>query len=138
MQIARVRSMRTSRARHAGLLLGFGLSAFLEGIVLHPIAGLFYMGAWVVTAAGVMLLWSALRGPGPLPSGQDFIGHLLVGAGVLDIVEYLGRHDLSDDWLILAVGAGFALLGVMLVVTRAEPMVERRSGFDRRSASLLE
>jgi uncharacterized membrane protein len=127
--------IRTSRARHAGLLLGIGLGAFLEGILLHPIAGLFYMVAWAVTAGGVLMLWSALRGPGPLPAGREFIGHLLIGWGLFDVVEYLGRHDLSEDWLLLAVGAGFALLGVALAAGRGEPMVERRSGSDRRSVS---
>jgi uncharacterized membrane protein len=126
--------MRTTRARQAALLLGVGLGAFLEGIVLHPVAGLFYMAAWGLTALGVLMLWLCLRGPGPLPSGREFAGHLLVGWGVFDIVEYLARHDLSDDWLIFAVGAGCALLGLALIVSREEPMLERRSGMDRRSA----
>jgi uncharacterized membrane protein len=129
--------MRTTRARHAGLLLGFGLGAFLEGMLLHPVAGLFYMAAWVVTVAGVLVLWSALRGPGPLPSGRDFIGQFLVGMGAFDLVEYLSRHELQHDWLIFGVGAGCVLLGVALIITRPEPVIERRSGFDRRSESPL-
>jgi uncharacterized membrane protein len=129
--------MRTGRARHAGLLLGIGLGAFLEGMVLHPIAGLFYTVAWLAIAAGVLLLWSALRGPGPLPSSRDFAGHLLVGAGIFHIVEYLGRHDLAGDWLIFAVGAGLTLLGLAFALLRPEPVIERRSGFERRSASPL-
>jgi len=129
--------MRARTARHAGLLLGIGLGAFLEGIILHAIAGLFYMVAWAVTVAGVFLLWSALRGPGPLPSGRDFTGHLVAGIGVFDIVEYLGRHDLSGDWLLFGVGAGFTLLGLLLVRMQPEPVIERRTGYDRRSASPL-
>ena len=129
--------MRARTARHAGLLLGLGLGAFLEGLVLHAIAGLFYMVAWAVTVAGVYLLWAALRGPGPLPSGRDFSGHLLAGIGLFHIVEYLGRHDLGGDWLLLAVGAGFTLLGIALVRSRPEPSIERRTGYDRRSASPL-
>ena len=129
--------MRARTARHAGLLLGSGLGAFLEGIILHAIAGLFYMVAWAVTVAGVFLLWSALRGPGPLPAGRDFTGHFLAGIGIFDIVEYLGRHDLAGGWLLFSVGAGFTLLGLLLVRTTYEPIIERRSGSDRRSASPL-
>ena len=125
--------MRTARARHAGLLLGIGLGGFLEGILLHAIPGLFYLVLWAVTAAGVFLLWSSVRGPGPLPSGRDFTGHLLAGIGVFDIVEYLGRHDLQADWLLFAAGAGFALLGLALALSQPERVIERRSGFDRRS-----
>ncbi len=125
--------MRTTRARHAALLLGFGLSAFMEGILLHPVVGPFYVVAWALTAAGVLVLWSALRGPGPLPSGRDFAGYLLAGWGVFDIVEYIGRHDLEQDWLMFAVGAGFALLGLALASGREPMFDERRSGFDRRS-----
>jgi hypothetical protein len=72
-----------------------------------------------------------------LPSGRDFTGHLLAGIGVFDIVEYLGRHDLAGDWLLFGVGAGFTLLGLALVRTTQEPVIERRSGYDRRSDSPL-
>jgi uncharacterized membrane protein len=129
--------MRTSRARNAALLLGLGLGAFFEGILLHPIAGLFYMLAWAVTLGGVLLLWSSVRGPGPLPSGRDFTGHLLVGWGIFNMIECLVRHDLAQDWLIFAAGAGFALVGVALALSRGEAMLERRAGYDRRSASPL-
>src|SRR5947208_16900907 len=64
--------MRTNRARQAALLLGFGLGAFFEGILLHPVATLFYMAVWALSVAGVLLLWLAVRGPGPLPAGRTF------------------------------------------------------------------
>jgi uncharacterized membrane protein len=127
--------MRAMRVRHAGMLLGLGLGAFFEGILLHPIAGFFYFVAWAVTLGGVLMLWAAVRGPGPLPSGRVFVGHFVIGWGVFNMLEALARHDLSHEWLIFATGMGFALLGAMLIWTRGEPIIERRSGSDRRSDS---
>ena len=127
--------MRTTRARHAALLLGFSLGAFFEGILLHPLAGFLYMVLWALTLAGVVLLWSAVRGPGPLPSGRSFVASFLFGWGIFNMVEGVTRHNLSDEWLVFATGLGFVLLGAILVWTRIEPLIERRSGYDRRSDS---
>jgi uncharacterized membrane protein len=127
--------MRTMRARQAALLLGLGLGAFFEGMLFHPVAGLFYMVAWVVTVSGVLLLWYAMRGPGPLPSGRAFTGNYLFGWGLFNMVEGLLRHDLANEWLVFATGIGFVFLGFVLSSMRDEHIVERRSGFDRRSDS---
>jgi hypothetical protein len=51
------------------------------------------------------------------------------------MLEGVARHNLRDEWLIFATGMGFVLLGVMLIWARAEPLIERRSGYDRRSGS---
>jgi uncharacterized membrane protein len=128
--------MRTTRARHAALLLGFGLGAFFEGILLHPIAGFFYFAVWAMTLGGVLMLWTAVRGPGPLPAGRVFVGYFVIGWGIFNMLEGLARHNLRDEWLIFATGMGFVLLGVILIWTRSEPLIEqRRSGYDRRSGS---
>lgn len=127
--------MRTNRARQAALLLGFGLGAFFEGILLHPLAGFFYMVAWALTLGGVLLLWSAVRGPGPLPSGRSFVATFLIGWGVFNMAEGVARHDIFEEWLIFATGLGFVLLGGILIWTRVEQVIERRSGNDRRSGS---
>lgn len=129
--------MRTTKATQAALLLGLGLGAFLEGILLHTVTGLVYMVAWVLTVAGILVLWSAIRGPGPLPSGRAFVGSFVIGWGVFNMLEALVRHDLAADWLLFGSGVGFALLGVVLRRMRDESIIERRSGFDRRSASPL-
>ena len=130
--------MRTTRAAQAALLLGIGLGAFLEGILLHhTMAGAFYMVAWALTLAGVVVLWSAVRGPGRLPSGRAFVGCFVMGWGALNIVEALARHDLGSDWLLFGTGVGFVILGVVLTRMRDESFIERRSGLDRRSASPL-
>ena len=127
--------MRTTRARQAALLLGFGLGAFFEGILLHPIATLFYMAVWVATAAGVLLLWVAVRGPGPLPGSRSFAAYFLVGWGVFNMFDGVLRHDLADQWLVFATGLGFVLLGFILSRMREEHIIERRSGYERRSDS---
>ena len=170
--------MRARKIRHAGLLLGIGLGGFLDGILLHQILqwhsmlsaripphdmeamrismaadGWFHLATWLVTLAGVMVLWSALRGPGPLPRERSLLGWALIGWGSFNLIEgmvnhlILGLHHVRDlpqhvpayDWLFLLVGGlGFIALGFLL--KSREPMehlIERRSGFDRRSASPL-
>ena len=128
--------MRTSRAKQSALLLGVGLGAFFEGILMHPVAGFLYWAAWAITAGGVLLLWSSVRGAGPLPSGRVFMAHFVIGWGAWNMMDGLLRHDLSHEWLIFATGLGFALLGAILLWTHPEPhFIERRSGYDRRSAS---
>src|SRR3954471_19788617 len=121
--------MRTNRARQAALLLGFGLGAFFEGILLHPVATLFYMAVWALSVAGVLLLWLAGRGSGAVaasrtvvgyfPGGwggagdagrprgsRTFVGYFLVGWGVLNMFEGALRHDLAHEWLVFASGLG--------------------------------
>jgi len=127
--------MRATRARQAALLLGFGLGAFFEGILMHPLGGFFYFAAWAIVLGGVLMLWTAVRGPGPLPAGRVFAAYFVIGWGIFNMLEGIARHDLRDEWLIFATGMGFALLGVMLIWTRVEPLIERRSGYDRRSGS---
>ena len=128
-------SMRATRVRHAGMLLGLGLGAFFEGSLLHPVAGFFYFVVWAITLGGVLMLWTAVRGPGPLPAGWVFVGHFVIGWGIFNMLEGLARHDLRTEWLIFATGMGFVLLGVMLIWTRVDALIERRSGYYRRSGS---
>ena len=45
------------------------------------------------------------------------------------------RHDLADEWLVFASGLGFMLLGVIVSRMRDEHIIERRSGYERRSDS---
>jgi uncharacterized membrane protein len=129
--------MRTTKASRAALLLGFSLGAFFEGILLHNVAGFLYLAAWAIAVGGIVLLWSAVRGPGPLPSGRAFVGSYVVGWGGFNIVEALARHDLSRDWLLFGTGVGFVLLGAIVKRMREDEILERRSGYDRRSASPL-
>jgi len=99
------------------------------------LGGMFYLLAWAVVLGGVVMLWAAVRGPGPLPADRVFVAHFVIGWGVFNMLEGLARHNLHDEWLVFATGMGFALLGAMLIWTRTEPIIERRSGYDRRSGS---
>jgi len=127
--------MRSNKVRTAGVLLGFGLGALLEGILMHPMVGTFYIFVWAITVGGVLTLWSAIRGPGPLPTGRDLMAFVLIGWGVFNMLEGIASHNLRTEWLVFASGLGFALLGVLLVWMRDELFIERRSGYDRRSGS---
>ncbi len=170
--------LRAKRIRIAGILLGIGLGGFLDGIVLHQIAqwhnmlsavvpphdmaamkrnmaadGWFHLAAWLVTLGGVVALWSALRGPGPLPSTRAFAGDMLVGWGAFNLAEgiidhhLLGLHHVRDlpqhvpfyDWAFLIVGGiAMILLGLAMRDRRGTVSVyERRSGIDRRSGSMV-
>ena len=146
--------MHNQRARAAGLLLGVGLGGFIDGIVLHQIAhwhqmlsavlppdsmqamqrnmvadGWFHLAMWVVTLAGVLVLRSAVRGSGPIPSARGFTGYLLIGWGAFNLLEGIVDHHLLDlhhvrdlpahvpmyDWLFLLVGGGGVLaLGIAM------------------------
>lgn len=139
--------MRSHKIRNAGLLLGIGLGGFLDAIVLHQLLkwdtvvpariaadGWFQLAAWLVTLGGVIVLWSALRGPGPLPRGRSLAGWVLVGWGAFNLAEGIAGYD----WLFLLVGgAGAIALGYVVKASKDEASIERRSGFDRRSASPL-
>ena len=127
--------MRANKIRTAGLLLGFGLGAFLEGILMHPVVGTFYIFVWAISVGGVLTLWSAIRGPGPLPSGRVLIAYALIGWGVFNMLEGIASHNLGTEWLVFASGLGFALLGTLLLWLGEEYFIERRSGYDRRSGS---
>src|SRR5260221_3013000 len=127
--------MRSHKIRTAALLLAFGLGAFLEGILLHPVMGTFYIFVWAVTVGGVLTLWLGIRGPGPLPSGRVFMAHALIGWGVFNMLEGIANHDLRSEWLVFASGLGFPLLGVVLVWLREGPVIDRPIWYDRRSGS---
>jgi uncharacterized membrane protein len=144
MEIAR----QSRRATTAGILLGVGLGGFVDGIVLHQILqwhnmlsgwvppvtmeamrlnmvwdGLFHALVWLMTFAGVMLLWNAAARREAIPTLSVFIGQLILGWGLFNLVEgivdhqLLGVHHVREvenhlvyDLTFLAVG------GVLLIV----------------------
>jgi uncharacterized membrane protein len=107
-----------------GLLLGAGLGALLDGVVLHGLlqwhhllsatgahsavatqrtdAG-FEAVAWVVTLVGILLTFRSWRHGGPSPGWTSEVGLLLAGWGLFDLVEglvahqLLGLHHVRDD-----------------------------------------
>jgi uncharacterized membrane protein len=129
----------------AGIVLGIGLGGFLDGVVLHQILqwhhmlssvrplttvsnmdlnmvwdGLFHAFDWVMTVAGIVLLWKA-GGRDDVPwSSNIFGGSLLMGAGLFDMVEgvidhqILGIHHVKPGSHQLAWDLGFLALGALL------------------------
>jgi uncharacterized membrane protein len=114
---------RPARLIWAGLLLGIGLGGFFDGIVLHQILqwhhmlssqgrfptttvaglqintlwdGLFHAATYVVTVAGLLLLWSAARQPQPQWSTTLLIGWLLMGWGGFNMLEGVIDHHLLN------------------------------------------
>ena len=130
--------MRAAKIRNAALLIGVGLGALLDVIlferVLHwrvpaATAPWFPVLAWLMCLAGVLLQWSALRGPGPLPSSRSFASFLFLGWAAFNVFE----GGVERSWLLAAAGVGLAVLGWVLRVLPAFSGAERRSGYDRRS-----
>ncbi|HVM31420.1 MAG TPA: DUF2243 domain-containing protein [Candidatus Limnocylindrales bacterium] len=121
------------------LVIGVGLGGFFDGIVLHQILrwhhlvsnrvapdtleglqlntfadGLFHQAMWLVTIAGVVLLYRRLAYPptGPRPT---LLGGVLVGFGLFNLADsvmfhwLLGLHNIrpGPDWLIYDLGYFF-------------------------------
>lgn len=141
----------------AGILLGVGVGGFVDGIVLHQVLqwhhmltdhgryadyprttvadlehntlwdGLFHVGTWVATIAGIVVLWRALAG-GRTATWRSLAGSMLVGWGLFNLVEgivdhhVLSIHHVRDDvadpfWWdmgFLALGAVLVLVGLAL------------------------
>jgi uncharacterized membrane protein len=151
------------RATTAGILLGIGLGGFVDGIALHQILqwhnmlsnwlppttmdamqrnmvwdGLFHACVWLVTLLGVLLLWSAASHQETIPALRAFIGQLLFGWGLFNLVEgimdpqMLGVHDVRQvpnatvyNLTFLAIGGvGLLLVGWLLMQTRRRDVIE--------------
>jgi uncharacterized membrane protein len=114
---------RRMRLTASGILLGLGLGGFFDGIVLHQILqwhhmvshvddypvttvaglkdntlgdGLFHASTWILTVVGLSLLWSALRRPNGPWSTKAFVGLLLMGWGIFNVVEGVVDHHLLE------------------------------------------
>ena len=141
-----------------GLVLGMGMGGFADGIALHQIAqwhnmgsaivppvtmeamkqnmawdGWFHAATLALTLAGTFMLLGAARRGALLPTPTQFLGQLVLGWGVFNLVEglidhqLLGIHHVRDmpvhvpmyDWLFLGIGGVlFIALGWMLARPR--------------------
>ena len=139
--------MRDPRA--PALLLGVGLGGFIDGIVLHQVLqwhhmltstsghpmttvagleantladGLFHLATWICVTAGSALLYTAWRGGRVAPRRRAYLGLLLAGWGLFNLLEglidhqLLGIHHVRDDlggpigWDLAFLALGAALL----------------------------
>ncbi|OUC82923.1 DUF2243 domain-containing protein [Streptosporangium minutum] len=123
--------------RSAGLVLGFGVGGFIDGIVLHQLMGwhhmlsgwypndervnmigdgLFHLGCLIVVVAGVLML-SRVR---PVPIAE-IIGWMIAGWGAFNLLEglidhqILGVHHVRHGPGELLYDLGFLLSGVVLI-----------------------
>ena len=103
----------------ASMILGIGLGGFIDGIVLHQILqwhemlsnkippisvvsksinmfwdGIFHAFCLMVTFAGIVLIWKLLWRKDIDRSGGLFVGGLLLGWGLFNIVEGVIDHHL--------------------------------------------
>jgi uncharacterized membrane protein len=110
-----------SRPRAPGILLGIGLGGFIDGIVLHQILqwhhmltsegsypkttvagletntlwdGLFHAATWVAVAVGIYILWRRTTDWRWAISGRAFLGWMLVGWGLFNLVEGIVDHHI--------------------------------------------
>jgi uncharacterized membrane protein len=106
-------------ARLGGVVLGFGMGGFLDGILLHQIFqwhnmlssvlppstmeamqinmlwdGLFHAAVWIATLIGVLLIWTGARQMPALPPLGWLVGLMLVGWGTFNFTEGLISHHL--------------------------------------------
>jgi uncharacterized membrane protein len=105
----------------AGMLLGTGLGGFVDGIVLHQILqwhnmlsaripptdvvdikvnmlwdGLFHAFTWCMTAVGLALLWRAGQRSDVPRSTPTFVGSILLGWGLFNVIEGVVDHHLLE------------------------------------------
>ncbi len=152
-------AMRNRRPLIAsGTLLGIGLGGFVDGILFHQILqlhnmlsnwvprttlaneeinmfwdGLFHAFTWIMTAAGLALLWRAVKRPDALLSGKTLIASLLLGWGLFNLIEGLIDHQLLQVhhvvqngnhllWDMLFLTSGVLLLLVATWMIRNDPI----------------
>lgn len=147
-----------NRTRTAGLLLGLGLGGFIDGIGLHQIAqwhnmlsakvppvtmdammlnmtadGWFHAAVFVLTLVGVLMLYGAARQGAAFPPVRWFVGLLIGGWGLFNLVEGLINHHLLElhhvrdlpahvpayDYAFLLIG-GIGLMALGWVLTRGQ------------------
>jgi uncharacterized membrane protein len=103
----------------AGVLLGLGLGAFLDGIVFHQLLqwhhmlsgwyplntidniklnttwdGIFHSLAYVLVLAGLFAIWQRGRKSELMWSNRQLLGTLLLGWGIFNLVEGTLDHEI--------------------------------------------
>lgn len=146
----------------AGTVIGIGMGGFVDGILFHQILqihnmlsakvptdtlvgakvnmvwdGLFHAGVWITTAIGIVMLWKAVKRVDAILSGQAFLGSILMGFGMFNLVEgIVDHHILNIHHVYERLGSSiwdyvFLASGVVLIAT-GWPMIR---GVDAASAN---
>jgi uncharacterized membrane protein len=93
--------------------------------------GIFHSVTWLVTFVGVLMLWSAAYRRQPIPTLTRFIGGMVLGWGLFNLVEGLIDHQLLGVHYVRQVpnytvynltflgiaGIGFTVIGWLLLRT---------------------
>jgi uncharacterized membrane protein len=145
----------------AGTMLGIGLGGFFDGIVFHQILqwhqmlsswvaptdviaikynmvwdGLFHAFTWIMTVIGIGMSWRAGQRSDDPRATRTFVGSLLLGAGLFNVVEgiidhhLLGIHHVHPGQDEVAWDIGFLVLGGLLVAGGWALIRARRGGDD--------
>lgn len=115
------RSLRNSKSSllAASIVIGVGMGGFVDGIVFHQLLqwhemisaklppntllnksinmfwdGVFHAFTWLTTAFGIGMLWNYVKREDSILSSRTFIGGLLLGFGLFNIVEGVIDHSL--------------------------------------------
>jgi uncharacterized membrane protein len=145
--------MNTKPLIAAGTLMGIGMGGFVDGILFHEILqihnmlsavyppntlvnakanmiwdGFFHALTWLTTAISIAMLWNVARRPEVPLSGLTFIGSLIMGWGIFNLVEGIIDHHILHlhhvvelagesiyDYLFLASGVLFFIIGLMII-----------------------
>lgn len=147
MQSNTEQSNRSGILIASGFLIGTGLSGFVDGILLHEILqwhhmftglrpavnlpnieintlgdGIFHAANWIITVIGIALLWRAGGNKDVAWSSKIFVGSILIGAGLFDVVEgiidhqILGIHHVKTGPNELAWDIGFLIFGATVAI----------------------
>lgn len=111
--------LSVKRLATAGTVLGLGMGGFFDGILFHQLLqlhnmmtarlpkttipnievnmfwdGLFHAATWTLTLVGLFMLWNAVRDRRTLLDTRSFVGSLLLGWGLFNLIEGLIDHQL--------------------------------------------
>jgi uncharacterized membrane protein len=149
----------------AGVLMGAGLGGFIDGIMLHQILqwhnmlssqippndlvsakvnmvwdGYFHLAVWILTLIGLGFLWGVGRRSDVPWSGKTFLGSLIFGWGLFNLIEglidhqMLGIHHVYEyttnklpwDLAFLGIGGiGLLLIGWLLIRSGRDDSLSR-------------
>ncbi len=137
----------------AGILLGLGQAGFFDGIFFHQLLqwhhmftniesdttvaglelntvgdGLFHVVDWLMTIAGIIVLWIAVKRDDVVRSTSSLIGSFCIGAGLFNIIEGVlshhvfqihhvkpGIHQLGWDLSFIGAGVISVLVGWLIL-----------------------